>query len=327
MWPFEWRYFTEFFAQYSNNKDVAHLSELIENFCPIAQRFDRTEFSTYYSSISVKGNIDSEKLIRDLGEGDEDLSSEEFLHRIFQGFASQMVMADVHPCKYGLKCMTKGFDWRDTDLIDRSKLIYTMRPIEIRYKSQRGKFIEKFHCGAVETLERCKRLHFENRLNEEVLKRYGSHPNFKIVELSDLKSDSKLVMREIAEFVEIDWNDSLISPTFLGKTFLGHFHNCSLNRGGIQNQESVYPSLTSYERILLESVQQADLPSVSSLQAILADSLTEELPKIFPDVTSKETERCEKIFLEHYQELEKYFSEPLLNQGYADLKVKYPYIL
>ncbi|MBI9074134.1 MAG: sulfotransferase [Desulfatibacillum sp.] len=327
VWPFEWRYFAEFFNRIAGDLEKAGSQPLMREFAPILDRFANDSFTTYYSSISTQGLVDHGVFSRILKESVQGMmTAEGFLNAVFRGYEQSFLPAGSNPRYYALKCMTKGFDWRDQDLIERSKFIYLLRPATVRYGSQRNKFIKKFHCGAVDTQERCRRLFWEIKLAKEVYERYSAHKNFLFVELADLKAQPTVVMKNMADFLEIDFTDQLLTPTFLGQPFEGHFHDPKLNKGAILNTESKHTSLTSYETLLVQRLATGRHNKAALLMAYFK-SLLVEAGKIYGSVSSLDYFRLARIFFEYYQDTVQYEEACLSGMSFCKSREAFPHIV
>ncbi|WP_028313371.1 sulfotransferase [Desulfatibacillum aliphaticivorans] len=327
VWPFEWRYFAEFFNRIANDNQTAGSRPLLKEFTPILDRFVHDSFTTYYSSISTQGLVDHDAFSRALHENATGmLTGEGFLNAVFRGYEAGFTPEGQSPRYYALKCMTKGFDWRDKDLIERSKFIYLLRPAQTRYSSQRNKFIKKFHCGAVETQERCRRLFWEIKLAREVFEKYNGHPNFLFIELADIKAMPKEAMKKIADFLDMEFSDQLLAPTFLGKPFEGHFHDPKLNKGAILNTESKHTPLTSYEDLLVQRLASGE-KNGPALLAAAARSLLMEIRKVYGPASLADHFRLAKIFLEYYRDALQYEKAVLSNMSFCENRVKFPHIV
>ena len=327
VWPFELRYFQEFFVKHSNDAPTASASMLAEQFMPTVLRFHEEKFSTYYSSIDVSGTVDAALFEKGVaGIKDRQVTAEEFLSEIYGLYAQSLICAPSAPRYNLVKTMAKGFDWRNKDLIERSKFIYMVRPVGKRYASQRNKFIEKFNCGPVETFERCIRLYFENKLAWEVYDRFRDHPNFMFIDLTRMQSAPGEVMSEVADFLGVEHAPSLSDPTFLGKPFEGHFHDKSLNTGKIIRTESRHTPLLSFEEQLLTTFENNELPLLENLIKPYGSSVFEELDSIFPGVTENDRRQVAEILLRFYTETERLAGTALTDQGYTQWKKAFPTI-
>ena len=49
-------------------------------------------------------------------------------------------------------------------------------------------------------------------------------PNFDVVKFEDLVANTEREMRRILKFLDIEWHDTLLTPTFLGEQFYGNNH-------------------------------------------------------------------------------------------------------
>ena len=327
IWPFEFRYFQEFFVKLSGDAETASSTMLAENFLPLARRFHEEKFSTFYSSIDVAGAIDAEGFEKRIsGIRERQVTAEEFLTEIYDLYRASISKGPDSP-RYNLtKTMAKGFDWRNRDLIERSKFIYMVRPVEKRYASQRNKFIEKFHCGPVETFERCVRLYFENKIAWEIHDRFNGHPNFMFIPLERMQSEPETVMQEVAVFLDLEMHPALTAPTFLGKPFGGHFHDQSLNTGKVVKKESRHTPLLSFEENLLRTFHDNDLPPLEDLIDSFGASVFEELDSIFPDTSNTDRRQVAQTLLEFYVNCRQLVDNSLIDQGYLQWKSRFPTI-
>ena len=327
VWPFEWRYFAEYFNRIANDQEKAGAQPLLREFFPILDRFAHDSFTTYYSSISTQGLVDHGVFSRVLKENATGMmTGEGFLRAVFKGYESAFLPEGSKPRYYALKCMTKGFDWRDNDLIERSKFIYLLRPAEVRYGSQRNKFIKKFHCGAVETQERCRRLFWEIKLAREVFEKYSGHKNFLFVDLADIKARPKEAMKKIADFLEIEFTGQLLAPTFLGQPFEGHFHDSKLNKGAILNTESKHTPLTSYESLLVQRVA-SGMKNGPALAAAALRSLLMEVKRVYGPVSLLDRLRLARVFFEYYRDVLNYEKEYLSGMSFCESRDAFPHIV
>lgn len=328
VWPFEWRYFTEHYDKCRTGSSLAPGSALKEGMAPILRRFREKTFSTYYSTIDVDRAVDHEAFdvaVRNAPDGPVD--AVDFLAAVFEGFARSTGREPGTVRYNAIKCMAKGFDWRRGDLLKSARFIYLHRPVDRRYMSQRNKFIEKFHCGPAETFERCTRLYFENKLDLEVRKRFLHLPTVKTVELDDLKKDPESVMRGVAAFLDIPFEDCLLAPTFLGKLFEGHFHDPSLNKGKILNTESRHTPLTAFEKALLTAFDDpAGPPPAHRLVMPFFRSVLRDVADIFPGIRPGERLAAARTMAGYWLETRKLFQETLTDAAYPDWKARYPYI-
>ena len=327
IWPFEFRYFQEFFVKLTGDAETASSTMLAENFLPLAKRFHEEKFSTFYSSIDVAGAVDAEGFEKRIsGIQERQVTAEEFLSEIYDLYRASIKEAPAAPRYNLVKTMIKGFDWRNTELIERSRFLSMRRPMETRYASQRFKFIDKFECGPVETFERCIRLFFEMKLAEELTDRYAAHPNFMYIDLSDMQSDPDAKMQEVAAFLDLPFTESMVQPTFLGKPFGGHFHDPKLNKGGVRKVESKHSPLTGYETRLLEAMHQREIPEDREMKLLEAKALEEDIPQLFPGVTGGELGELKAVLPRFRAEVKLLMGETLMDMSYLEWKRNHPHI-
>lgn len=327
VWPFEFRYFQEFFIKLTNDAKTASSYMLAQKFMPLAMRFREEKFSTYYSTIDVGGVLDSDRF-ENLVDKIEDrlVTAEEFLADVYQRYAESLLPPKTESRYNLVKTMAKGFDWRNKDLVERSKFFFLRRPVKKRYISQRNKFIDKFECGPVETYERCVRLFFENKLAMEVESEFKNHPSFLFINLSDLQETPDQSMRQVAEFLGIEFIEQLTKPTFFGRPFEGHFHDRSLNTGAIVKSESKHAPITSYESKLLETFDSGYLPEFGEFENLLCRAVFQDLKEVFSLASLQDQRSVLDLLFEFYSQCQILFSEKLIGKSYVEWKLKYPYI-
>lgn len=327
VWPFEWRYFTEFFNRISGDSRDVNVDKLMKEFTPIVDRFRNHSFSTYYSIIKLTGSLNYELFMKCLCDFRDctTIQSEDFLLKTFFCYGKSVKPQKANYKYNVLKCMTKGFDWRNNDLIKRAKFIYLHRSVTKRYMSQRNKFIEKFGCNQVEVFSKCRRLFLETKIANEVYENFQGRNNFLTVELDRLKMQPDSVMKDVAAFLGIDFHPGLLNTTFLGYPFEGHFHDKNLNKGCILNVESNHTPLTEYETSLLDLFN-GKQPNVFTLFKKIMRSVFYDVDRIFQHVSIQDRLKLFSTFVKYYFDIKGYFKSTLIDYSYIELKKKYPFI-
>jgi hypothetical protein len=267
VWPREWRFFTTFWktvpGEHSRKRvgDITHAARAM--FEKAAAPAWRDRLGEYRN----EGKLDLGVLTARLAEHSEErVSPADYVVLLGQAFAAaHRDYTGTAPRYFAIKTMIAGIDWSEVAHLQRAKTLYMVRPLASSYQSQKRLFLGNGPAAGSERRayqyfrDQCFPLIYLAKQALDVRGRLTHDERNHMILLDQLRRDPEGTLRAVAAFLDVSFAPGMLTPTFLGAIYAGHFNDPSLNRGRIVDAETAYPALGAFEDYYLGRLERAYL--------------------------------------------------------------------